>query len=238
MNRFALFVLSLAVFVLLVANVTAQTPTNHQPILLTKDSRKALHSQFHLRPDWQKVLPRNKSAQRTQIGVFYEIVWPSGQAMYEFDWGIDNGKACPPGCIFYTDSLEFSNIILNVNGTQVSSGPMSESPYFGVAWFSDLQDNTSLSTCQPLTLEPNDATLPSGTTLTYQTSCIDAALQLIFPTNPYTVTLPNGSSFATYGVDTSVIVPLLGKAELYSYCDVNDFCGGQTIPVYANEVKQ
>jgi len=53
--------------------------------------------------------------------------------MYEFDWVIDNGQTCPSSCIYYSDSLVFSNIVVNVNGTQVSSGPMSESPYLGVA---------------------------------------------------------------------------------------------------------
>ncbi len=239
MNRFTQFVVSLAVLVLLVANVMAQTATQHRPILLTKENWKAFHSQFNLRPDWRKVPPGHSRAQRTQIGVFYEIVWPSGQALYEFDWFIDNGQTCPPGCIYYSDSIQFSDIIVNVNGTQVSFGPMSESLGLGVAWFSDSQDSTILSNCQPLTLEPNDATLPAGAVTSFRTGCIDAALQLVFPNDPYTFTLVDGTNFTTYGVNTSFIVPFLDHTELYSYCDAYGvFCRGQTIPVYAKQVKK
>ncbi len=239
MKRFAKFVVTLAVLALLVASVMAQTASKTHPILLTKDNWKAVHSHFRLRPDWHKVPAGHNSAQRTQIGVFYEIAWPTGQAMYEFDWFIDNGQPCPPGCSYYSDSLVFSNIIVNVNGTRVSSGPLSESPYLGVAWFSDWEDSSILSNCQPLTLEPNDATLPAADVTSFQSSCIDAALQLVFPTDPYTFTLLDGTSFTTYGVNTSFVVPFLDHTDLYSYCDAYGvFCRGQTIPVYANEVKQ
>jgi hypothetical protein len=152
--------------------------------------------------------------------------------------GHGDPQGCPPGCTYYSQGIDFADIIVNVNGTAVSFGPISENGYLGVAWQADPQHNTILSNCQPLTLEDNDASLPSGDTITFQSSCIDAALQLVFPSNPYTFTLLNGTSFTTYGVDTSFVVPFLGHTELYSYCDASGiFCRGQTIPVYANANK-
>jgi hypothetical protein len=127
-------------------------------------------------------------------------------------------------------------IVFHLHNPPAPSGPISESGYLGITWFTDSQYSSILSNCQPLTPEGEE---PDGdTTTSYQTTCIDAALQLVFPTNPYTFTLLNGRAFTTYGVENSFIVPSLGNAELYSDCDEYDFCKGQTIPVYAHDVKR
>jgi hypothetical protein len=215
----------------------AQTRT----VLVTKDNWQALHSRVKLQPDLKTATtPAVNTPDQIQIGIFYAIVWPTGQAQYEFDWAEakPEGSGCPPDCRWYgSNTLEFSHMIVNVNGTAYDAtaelgSPFSESGYLGVAWFADPQDSTTLSTCQPLTQ------MFVGKLFTYyQTSCIDVALQLAFPTNPYTFTLVNGGTFTTRKVNTSFIVPLLGKPELIAHCDDGGvFCGGQTIPVYVQRV--
>jgi hypothetical protein len=68
MKCVANFVVTLAVLVLLVANVMAQTASNIRPILLTKDNWKAVHSHFRLRPDRRNGSPSPQRNQQTQIG--------------------------------------------------------------------------------------------------------------------------------------------------------------------------
>ena len=67
---------------------------------------------------------------------------------------------------------------------------------------------------------------------------ISAALQTVFPSDPFTFSLQNGTAFTTDGVATNVILPLRKHKDLYTYCTSDGlFCQGQTISVYVSAVK-
>jgi hypothetical protein len=207
------------------------------PTLVTKDNWQALHSRVKLEPQAAKssdLVLQDALQNRVQIGIFYAIMWPDGQAQYEFDWVKSVGPlGCPPECTWYgSNTLEFSSMTVNANGTSSTYGPFNESGYLGIAWFPDTTQSETLSTCQPLTQIG-----PTSNNTAYRTSCIDVALQLIFPTNPCTFTRINGESFTTRKINTSFIVPLVGRTELMAHCDDGGvFCGGQTIPIYVQRV--
>jgi hypothetical protein len=207
------------------------------PILVTKDNWQALHSRVKLEPDTlsatSSVTPPDPN--KIQIGLFYAIMWPDGQAQYEFDWSdpFHSGPlGCPPECKYYGSKLiSFSNIIVNVDGGSFPSGPFNESDGLGLAWFAGPGDIPNLSACQPMTQ------MFARSLVSYRTNCIDVALQLIFPSSHYTFTLLNGQTFTTRKVETDFIVPSVGHTELYSYCEPGGvFCKGQVIPVYVQRI--
>jgi hypothetical protein len=202
---------------------------------VTKDNIKELHAK--LRPE---LLAKVEAATTTEpnvvrIGQFYEILWTNGQAMYEFDY-YNPKETCPGPDCYYTGPIEFSNAIWYVNGTSFSwastdQGPINTNQYYGVVGFTDT--GGSVSNCNPLTNDGLWRTIDGDKIYAYQSSCIDIAFQLISsgPTN--TFNLLDGSSFTAYGTVNTFITPYLGNAAIYTHCDDNDFCSGQTAtPVY------
>jgi hypothetical protein len=72
---------------------------------------------------------------------------------------------------------------------------------------------------------------------TYSTTCVDVALQIQFPTDPYTINLLDGTEFIAYGTGNTFITPLADHSALYTQCDQDGFCKGQTVNVYAHKAQ-
>jgi len=94
-----------------------------------------------------------------KIGVFYAIMWPNGQALYEFDYascaGI-TGVCDGSNAHHYTGSIEFTSAIWYVSGTtedwaSSGQGPINTGEYLGIAAFTDA--GGPVSNCSPLTLD-------------------------------------------------------------------------------------
>jgi hypothetical protein len=193
-------------------------------ILVTKDNLPELRARYGA-----KIGPKPLAASTTdpsvvQIGTFSDAMYTNGTAAYEFDWGTDSSG-------YYTGPLTFNNITVFANGTSQSSGSIDGTAALGILFAADPALNT-LSPCQPLTYR-SQTTVDGDVMSIYQSSCVVIVLQIEFPSDPYTFTLLNGSSFTTFGVSNTFLTPATDHAALYSECDANDFCSGKTVAVYA-----
>ncbi len=193
-------------------------------ILVTNDNLPELRARYG-----PKIGPKPLAASTTdpsvvQIGTFSDAMYTNGTAAYEFYWGTDSSG-------YYTGPLVFNNITVFANGTSQSSGSIDGTGALGILFAADPALNT-LSPCQPLTYL-SQTTVDGDLMSIYQSSCIVIALQIEFSTDPYTFTLLDGSSFTTFGISNTFLIPASDHAALYTECDANDFCSGKTVPVYA-----
>jgi hypothetical protein len=205
-------------FLLLSTLSLAQKPVLQNPVLLTRGSREALHARLKIHSREASVSAATVG--QTQIGTFSAVIFPrsvvppNGMGFYEFDWD----SSLPP-YPWFSRHLSFSNTCVYVKGTKLCSGPYDEDPYFGIAFITT--DPRLLDTCQR--------------------DCIDIALQLIFPENPYTFEEVDaegnltGSFFTTYAINNTFITPPLGQAEITSQCGQNGFCSVNVVPVMISE---
>jgi hypothetical protein len=215
---------------------------------VTRDNIKQLHAKFS--PEMLAAAAATTTTTTTEpsevkIGVFYAIMWTNGQAMYEFDYTNCAGITGPDGCnasnaYHYTGNIEFTDAIVYAAGTSQDwaasgQGPINTDEYLGIAFGGD----TSPFNCNPLTEMGVEKVVKGDTIYSYQSSCIDIALQLISGAPTNTFTLLDGSSYIAYGISNTFITPKLGNVAIYSYCDADDFCGSQAVvPVYMHRVPQ
>jgi hypothetical protein len=181
------------------------------------------------------------TAASVQIGTFSDIMFTNGEALYEFDWSNPLPGCEPPYtqqlCQFYTEpTIQFQNITVYVRGTSLSFGSINENEALGVAFLTDSSGSSTLDNCQPLT-SVSQKTVKGDLITTYSSNCVDIALQLQFSTDPYTLTLLDGSNYSSLGIDNTFITPASDHSALYTQCDESSFCKGTTVPVLTHKTK-
>jgi hypothetical protein len=217
---------------------------SQRAIVITKDNLAELQAKYgpQIGPKSLEAADVTVStAANVLIGTFSDIMFPSGDSIYQFVWAVPQpGCVAPytvPPCQFYTQpNVQFQNITVYVGGTSTSFGSINESDALGIAFTTNPSLGTTLDSCQPLT-EVSQKKISGGIRTTYSTACLDVALQIQFPTDPYTIDLVDGTDFIAYGTGNTFITPLADHSALYTQCDQDGFCKGQTVNVYAHKAQ-